>query len=202
MEFFFDFMSPYAYLASTQIDALARRHGREVAWKPVLIGVTVLQVMGLKPLMQTPLKSGYIEHDLPRMARLLGVPLVQRDMQGVNSVAALRAYLWLATADPALAKRFAAAVFERLWVHGLDITQEADVAAASQACGVDAEALLEAIGRAEGKLALRTAVDDAIARGVFGAPFFIVDGEPVWGVDRLWMVEHWLRHGDWEAHPR
>ena len=48
---------------------------------------------------------------------------------------------------------------------------------------------------------LRSAVDGAVARKVFGSPFFIVDDQPVWGVDRLWMVEHWLRHGSWERTP-
>ncbi len=198
MEFFFDFVSPYAYLASTQIDALAARHGRQVQWKPFLIGVTVLQVMGLKPLMETPLKSAYIAHDKPRMARLLGVPLVQRDMQGVTSVAACRAYLHLARDDADLAKRFARCVFERLWVQGQDITAPGDVAAACKAAGIDAGPVLDAIASAPAKQALRDAVDEAVRRQVFGAPFFIVDGEPIWGVDRLWMVEHWLRHHRWD----
>lgn len=197
MEFFFDFMSPYAYLASTRIDSLAERYGREVEWKPMLIGVTILQIMGLKPLMETPLKSDYVAHDKSRMAQLLGVPLVQREMRGVNSIAASRAYLWVAKQDAALAKRFARQVFDRLWVQGLDITAPADVGEACAAAGVDAAAALAAIATAEGKQALRSAVDEAVARGVFGAPFFVIDGEPIWGVDRLWMVEHWLKHGRW-----
>jgi 2-hydroxychromene-2-carboxylate isomerase len=198
MDFYFDFMSPYAYLASTRIDAVAAAHGREVAWKPVLIGVTVMQVMGLKPLMQTPLKAGYIAHDKPRMARLFGVPLVQRDMAGVNSVAAMRAFVWLQQQDAALAKRFARAVFEQLWARGEDITSPQDVRKACVAAGVDADAALAAIATQPVKDALRAAVDQAIAQGVFGTPYFVVDGEPVWGVDRLWMVDHWLRHHSWD----
>lgn len=201
MEFFFDFVSPYAYLASTQIDALAQRHGRQVQWKPVLIGVTILQVMGLKPLMETPLKSAYIAHDKPRMARLLGVPLAEPDMRNVNSVAASRAYLWLARADASLAKRFARGVFERLWVRGQNITAPQDIAQVCVACGIDAPPVLAGIALAEAKQALRAAVDDAVARNIFGTPFFVVDGEPVWGVDRLWMVEHWLSHGSWDPAP-
>lgn len=197
MEFFFDFVSPYAYLASTQIDALAERHGRQVEWKPILIGVTILKVMGLKPLMETPLKSAYITHDKPRMAKLLGVPLVQPNMRGVNSIAASRAYLWLAARDAALAKRFARCVFERLWVQGLDITSPRDVGEACRAAGADAAEILVAIESDEIKQALRTEVDQAVTRAIFGVPFFIVDGEPIWGVDRLWMVEHWLTHGNW-----
>ena len=57
IDFYFDFISPYGYLASTRIEHIAARHGRAVAWRPFLQGVTVLQVMGLKPLLETPLKS-------------------------------------------------------------------------------------------------------------------------------------------------
>ncbi len=66
---------------------------------------------------------------------------------------------------------------------------------------MDRTALLGAVASAEMKAALREAVDEAIAKGVFGVPTFIADGEPIWGVDRLWMLEHWLRHGDWSPHP-
>ena len=69
--------------------------GRPVAWHPFLLGVTVLQVMGIKPLMETPLKSDYLVVDRPRMARLLGVPLTIPDLDGVNGVAASRAFYWL-----------------------------------------------------------------------------------------------------------
>ena len=74
IEFYFDFISPYAYLGSTQIDAVAARHGREVDWKPVLIGITIMRIMGIKPLMDTPMKQDYLRHDGPRMAQLFGVP--------------------------------------------------------------------------------------------------------------------------------
>jgi 2-hydroxychromene-2-carboxylate isomerase len=65
------------------------------------------------------------------------------------------------------------------------------------ALGVDRAALLAAIESPEMKAALKEAVDAAIAKGVFGVPTFIADGEPLWGVDRLWMLEHWLKRGNW-----
>jgi len=160
--------------------------------------VTVMQVMGLKPLMETPLKKDYIAHDKPRMARLLGVPMVQPDMQGMSSVNAQRAYLWLLDQQPTAARRFAHGAFQRLWVHGQGITQDEDLRQLCDAVDVDAAAVLQAIRADSAKQALREAVDQAIARGVFGTPFFIVDNEPIWGVDRLWMIEHWLSHGRWE----
>ena len=123
IEFYFDFISPYGYLGSTQVEALAARYGRTVDWKPVLLGITVMKVMGLKPLPETPLKKDYILIDKPRMATLLGVPLVEHGLKGVNSLAASRAFLWLKAQDPALAVRFAHRIYERLWVQGKDIME-------------------------------------------------------------------------------
>jgi 2-hydroxychromene-2-carboxylate isomerase len=200
IEFYFDLISPYGYLGSTQIESLAARHGRTVDWKPVLLGITVMKIMGLPPLMQTPLKKDYVLRDKDRMAKLLGVPMAGHGLEGVNSLAASRAFLWLKAKDPALAKRFAQRIYARLWVEGRDITPAVAVADEAAAQGVDRNALLAAIDSAEMKQALKDAVEEAVGRGVFGVPTFIVDGEPIWGVDRLWMLEHWLRHGDWAPH--
>ena len=200
IEFYFDPISPYGYLASTQIEALAARYGREIDWKPVLLGITVMKIMGLPPLMQTPLKKDYVRRDKDRMAKLLGVPMVQHAVEGVNSLAASRAFLWLKAKDPLLAVRFAHRIYERLWVLGLDITPAEAVADVAAALGVERAALLAAIDSAQMKDALKGAVAAAVAKGVFGVPTFIVDGEPIWGVDRLWMLEHWLAHGDWAPH--
>ncbi len=196
--FYIDFISPYAYFGSTQIEALAARHGRSVDWRPVLLGITVLKIMGLKPLPDTPLKGPYLHDDAIRMARLFGVPFRHHGLTGINSVAALRAFLWLKAKNPELAKRYAERVFARLWVHGKDITAAEDCADAAVPLGIDAHSLKSAITTEAAKGALKTAVDEAIAQGVFGVPFFIVDGQRIWGGDRLWMLEHWLRHGSWD----
>ena len=201
IDFYFDFISPYGYLAAARIEAIAGKHGRSVAWHPFLLGVTVLQVMGIKPLMETPLKSDYLIVDRPRMARLLGVPLTIPDLDGVNGVAASRAFYWLAERDGEVAKALARRLLERLWVEGQDITDPATVAAEAVALGVDGDTLAAALGDPRVKDRLRQAVDAAIARKVFGSPFFIVDDQPIWGADRLWMIEHWLRHGSWERTP-
>ena len=200
IEFYFDPLSPYGYLATTQIEAIGARHGREVDWKPVLLGITVMKVMGLPPLMQTPLKKDYVAHDKSRMAKLLGVPMVDRPeglAAGINSLSACRAFLWLKQSDPSLARRFAKQICARLWAEGKDITAAETVADEAATFGADRGAVLAAIDSPEMKAALKAAVEAAVAKGVFGVPTFIVDGEAIWGVDRLWMLEHWLRHGDW-----
>ena len=198
IEFYFDFISPYGYLAATRIETLAGRFGRSVEWHPFLLGITVMKVMGLKPIMETPLKSDYAVIDRPRMARLFGVPLAIPDMTNVNSLAASRAYYWQRERDPALAKRLADRLLHRLWAEGRDITHPDAVVDEATALGVDGAALHAALRDDRVKELLRAAVDRAVERKVFGSPYFIVDGEPIWGVDRLWMVEHWLARGNWE----
>jgi len=198
IDFYFDFISPYGYLASTQIEKIAAKHGRNVEWHPFLLGVTVMNVMGLKPIMETPLKSDYALIDRPRMAKLFGVPLVIPDLDGVNSLAASRAYYWIRQSDPVLAKEFAKRVFHRLWVDGKDITDVDAVIVEAAAVGIDGDALRDGLRDARTKALLRDAVDQAVDRRVFGAPFFIVDDEPIWGIDRLWMLEHWLAHASWD----
>jgi 2-hydroxychromene-2-carboxylate isomerase len=133
------------------------------------------------------------------MATLLGVPFSEHGLKGINSVNAARAFLWLKAQDAELAVRFAQRIYRRLWVDGRDITAPEASAEEAQALGIDPAGLLQAIERPEAKDALKDAVQAAIDRGVFGTPYFIADGEPLWGVDRLWMLEHWLRHHDWAA---
>ena len=198
IDFYFDFLSPYGYLAATQIEDIAARYDREAEWYPFLLGVTVMNVMGMKPIMETPLKSDYALIDRPRMAKLLGVKLVIPDMEGVNSVAASRAYYWQREKDPELAKTLAMRLFRRLWVDGKDITEAEAVIEEAEALGIDGAALSEGLKDSRVKALLRDAVDKAVARKVFGAPYFIVDDEPIWGLDRLWMLEHWLAHGSWD----
>ena len=198
IEFYFDFISPYAYFGSTQIDALAERYGRKVDWCPVLIGITILKIMGLKPLLQTPLKGDYLYRDAPRVARLLGVPFRHHGLKGINSLAASRAYLWLKARDIQLARRFAISMFRTLWVESRDITPPEVSADIGESLGLRRADVLAAVEGDEAKQALKAAVDTAIAKGVFGVPYFIADGEAIWGGDRLWMLEHWLAHRSWD----
>jgi len=195
IEFYFDPISPFAYLGSIQIERLAAGLNRQVEWKPVLIGVTILKVMGLKPLPETPLKGPYLRHDAVRLAEYFDVPFRYHGLTGINSLAALRAFVLLKERDAGLAKLLAQKVFSRLWVRGLNMTETDDIADEAKDLGVDVPMLLRDIETDYAKDALKRQVDAAIQAGVFGVPYFVVDGEPIWGVDRMWMVEHWaIRH--------
>ena len=197
IEFYFDPISPFAYLGSVEIESVAQRLGREVRWKPVLIGITILKVMGLKPLPETPLKGPYLKHDAVRLAEYYGIPFRYHGLSRINSLAALRAFVVLNERDPRAAKMLAQKLFERLWVRGQDITAATDVAEEANALGLDAAALTRELDGEAAKELLKRQVDAAIEAGVFGVPYFVVDGEPIWGVDRMWMVEHWATRHRW-----
>lgn len=196
VDFYFDFSSPYGYLAAQRIDALAARHGREVAWRPMLLGA-VFKTTGAEPLVKVPLKREYADRDLRRSARLLGVPFTLPPGFPFASVAACRAYYWLAERDPGRATELARALYRAAFAEGRDISGAEAVAEAAAGLGVERMALLDALQEPRVKERLRAEVEAAIERGVFGSPFVFVDGEPFWGHDRLDHVERWLATGGW-----
>jgi 2-hydroxychromene-2-carboxylate isomerase len=196
IEFYFEFASPYGYLASTQIDAIAARHGRTVAWHPIMLGAAFKET-GARPLTRTPLKGPYLLHDVPRFARLLGVPLRLPPVIPMNSLAASRACVWLEEADTEEAKRLAQALLHAHWGEGRDLSAPEAVAEVGAGLAVDRDALLAAMADQRIKDRLKELTQAAIERGVFGSPFVFVDGEPFWGSDRLDQVEEWLVTGGW-----
>jgi len=196
IEFYFEFASPYGYLASTQIDALAARHGRTALWHPIMLGAAFKET-GARPLTETPLKGPYLLHDVPRFARLLGVPLRLPPVMPMNSLAASRACIWLEEADPAQAKPLARALLHAHWGEGRDLSSPEAVAEVAAGLAIDRGALLAAVADQRIKNRLKEQTQAAIERGVFGSPFVFVDGEPFWGADRLAQIEAWLSRGGW-----
>jgi 2-hydroxychromene-2-carboxylate isomerase len=196
IDFYFEFASPYGYLASTQIDALAGRHLRTVAWRPIMLGAAFKET-GARPLTQTPLKGPYLLHDVPRFARFLGVPLTLPPVMPMNSLAASRACVWLEEDDPERANRLAKALFHAHWGEGRDLAAPKAVAEIAAGLGIERDGLLAAVADQRIKDRLKAETQAAIERGVFGSPFIFVDGEPFWGADRLPQVETWLARGGW-----
>ncbi len=194
--FYFEFASPYGYLASLQIDDIASRYDREVLWKPIMLGAA-LERTGSRPLVRIPIKKDYFLRDIRRCARLLDVPLRLPPVMPMNSLAASRAFWWLHETNPCLAKRLARALYRAHWGEGRDLSTPEQVAEVAATLGIDAEALIAAVGDPAIKARLRRETEDSLERGVFGSPFVIVDGEPFWGADRLEQMERWLATGGW-----
>ena len=196
IEFYFDFSSPYGYLAAQGVEALGTRAGRPVLWKPFLLGAVFPQV-GSKPLLDYPLKGAYSLHDMQRTARHLGVPFVMPDPFPFSSVAAGRAFYALTDSRPEAAKRLAQGLYAAVFGQGRSLGSAEAVLAVAADLGFDAEALGQAIAAPDLKARFRQEVETALARGVFGSPFFFVDGEPFWGHDRMAEVEAWAKTGGW-----
>lgn len=198
MQFYFDFISPYGYFASLRIEELAARHGRTVDWRPMLLGVAVLKVMGLKPLLDTPLKGDYVRRDVLRHARRHGLVL-GRDLNASvgNPLPPARAVYWVKRHQPALAAPLARALYHAFWAEGRDLSTPESLAQVRLPPGLDAQALVEGAASDEAATLLRNAVGAALQAGIFGSPTIVVDGEPFWGSDRLGEVDEWLATGGW-----
>ena len=195
IDFFFDFSSPYGYMAANKIDALAARYDRTVNWRPMLLGVVFKQT-GMAPLTQIPIKGDYSRHDFERSARFHGIPFRMPPVFPIASQAPSRIVLWARAQDPELAAKVALALYAAFFCDGKDISN-ADVAAdvAATVAGVNRASARASVDDPAIKDALKGEVDDAMKAGVFGSPFVIVDGEPFWGLDRFDQLERWLATG-------
>jgi 2-hydroxychromene-2-carboxylate isomerase len=196
VDFYFEFSSPYGYIASQLADALEQRIGRPLAWHPFLLG-PVFKMTGQAPLVDIPMKGAYSRRDFERSARWHGVAYAHPPKFPIGTVSALRAYYWTRERDAAQARKLAKALYRAFFAEGRDISAPATVLDVAQAAGIDRAALASGLEDPALKELAKQKVDAAIARGVFGSPFFIVDGEPFWGVDRLPMLEDWIRRGGW-----
>lgn len=196
VDFYFDFSSPYGYFAAAQIDALAAKHGRCVNWRPILLGA-VFKVNGQQPLPNIPMKGSYALRDMLRCARLQALPFRVPTKFPINSIAPCRAFYWQDAQDPVLAKQLALALYHAYFAEDLDISSPEITCNVAARLGIAPPALAAALNDATVKERARNAVDAAIARGVFGSPYMIVDSEPFWGADRLDQMERWLDKGPW-----
>ena len=195
IEFWFDFSSPYGYLASQKIEALAAKHGRAVDWHPMLLGVAFKQ-SGMAPLTQIPLKGDYSKRDFARSARFHGIDDFRMpDKFPIPSQAAARIVLWTKTRHPALAVKVIKTLYRAYFVDGRDISDPEVAADVAAGAAVDRAAARAAVDDPAIKDALKREVDGAIGRGVFGSPFVFVDGEPFWGIDRFDQIDRWLATG-------
>ncbi len=194
--FWFDFSSPYGYIASALIDEVAARHGRSVDWQPILLG-PIFKAVGTAPLASLPIKGDYARHDFARMARRHQVPFRLPAKFPVGTQAAARAFYLIADADAAIAREFARRTYRAYFADGRDIADTEEVLALAAESGADARALAVPLQGEEIKARVKAKVEEAMGAGVFGSPYFVVDGEPFWGVDRLPVLEEWLRTGGW-----
>lgn len=194
IDFYFDFSSPYSYIASEWIDALAARHARTVRWHAILLGAT-FQAAELKSPLSHPIKGEYSLLDFDRSARFENVPFKMPQQFPVASQNAARVFWWLHAQDGARARLWARHVFRALFTSGVNPGDVESLKGLAREFGVRPEEVEAVWSDPAWKAHLKKTNDDAIEAGVFGAPFFLIDGEPFWGNDRRAQMERWMEKG-------
>ena len=190
VEYFFDYVSPFAYLADTQLPALFARTKAEVVYRPFFLG-GVMQASKNSPPITVPNKGRYMFTDIQRWAKRYGVPANPNPHFPVNTLNAMRAAV--AAVDQPNFADFHRAMFRGVWVDGQNLADEAVLKSTIDAAGLDGAALLARSKDKAVKDTLRKNSEEAVERGAFGAPTFFVGDEMFWGNDRLDFLEETLK---------
>ncbi len=191
IEFYFDFGSPTAYLAYTQLPKIARECGAEIVWRPMLLG-GVFKGAGNQSPVLVALKGAWMWGDMERWARRYGVPLLKNPHFIINTLTLMRIAVGLQMRQPDLFQRYVDAMFHAMWVEPRNLGDATVVADTLQKAGFDAPALAALAADPEVKAKLIDVTDDAVKRGVFGAPTMFVGSDMFFGQDRLDFVREAL----------
>jgi 2-hydroxychromene-2-carboxylate isomerase len=191
-EFWFDFGSPAAYLASTQIAGIESATGARAVYKPMLLG-GVFQATGNHSPAAIPAKGSYIFGDFSRFARRYGVPLTVNPHFPINTLLLMRGAAGLQMREPGRFMDYCRAMFSAIWVESLNMNDPAVVGMALHKAGFDPQALLALANDPAVKDALKATTQEAVERGVFGAPTFFVGDQMFWGQDRIDFVKEALQ---------
>ena len=191
VDFYFDFGSPAAYLAATQLPHICADTGAELVWKPMLLG-GVFQATGNHSPAEIKPKGPYMTADLKRFARRYDVPFAHNPHFPINTLLLMRGATGIQMKEPARFGAYVDAVYHAMWVEPKNLNDPATVGAVLQNAGFDAAGLLALAGAQETKDRLKAVTQEAVERGVFGAPTMFVGDEMFWGQDRLDFVREAL----------
>lgn len=187
VEFLFDFGSPTAYLAYTQLPRIAAERGAEIVWRPILLG-GVHKASGNTSPITVAAKGRWMFDDIARWAKRYGVPFRMNPHFPINTVALMRGAVATQMKMPDNFMTYVDAVFKAVWAEPRNMGDPAEVGAVLKQAGLDAERIFALVGEQEIKDKLKENSDDAVARGVFGAPTFFVGKDMFFGQDRLDFV--------------
>jgi 2-hydroxychromene-2-carboxylate isomerase len=190
LEFYFDYGSPYSYLADTQVEAIAKRAGATLDRKPMLLG-GVFKSTGNHSPAELPAKSKWSAFDMPMWAHHYGVPFQRNPFFPVNTLALMRGAA--AAQIDGIFERYHPAMYKAMWIDGRNLNDIKEVAAVLAEAGIDAPKFGNRIQDQDVKDRLKSTTDEAVARGVFGAPTMFVDDMMFFGNDRLPFVEKALK---------
>ena len=193
LEFFFDFGSPTAYLAHTQLPALARECNADIVWRPMLLGGVFKATGNQSPVMIAP-KGKWMWQDMAQWARRYGVPLQIHPNFPANTLTLMRGAAGLQMKDPGRFLQYVDLVYRSMWGMGVDLGNPAILASTLQEAGFDAAAFTAMVGDPAVKAQLIATTDEAVKRGAFGAPTLFVGERMFFGQDRLEFVREALNN--------
>lgn len=190
VEFYYDFGSPYSYLASTQIERICDKYDADLDLKPFLLGGVYKETGNRAPL-EVPNKKAYMIKDVVEWARYYGVKLNFPDLFPLNSVKPMRGAL--VAKEKTKIRDYTRKLFELYWIYGKDLSQDEVLKDAVSELGIDSAWFLQRIGEQDIKDRLRDETNEAVKRGAFGAPTIYMGDRMFWGNDRLIFVEEYLK---------
>jgi 2-hydroxychromene-2-carboxylate isomerase len=191
VEFYFDFGSPASYLAATQLPHLCADIGAELVWKPMLLG-GVFQATGNQSPAAIAAKGPYVFEDLARFARRYGVPLQRNPHFPINTLLLMRGAIGMQMREPERFRAYVDAVYHAMWVEPCNLNDPATLAVALAGAGFDPASMIALANAQEVKDRLKAQTEEAVRRGVFGAPTMFVGDQMFWGQDRLDFVREAL----------
>ncbi len=191
IEFYFDFGSPTAYLAYTQLPKIAAEAGAELIYKPVLLGGIFQATQNASPMM-VPAKGKYMLRDLARFAARYGVPLQYNPHFPINTLQMMRGAVGVQQRMPQQFMTYVDTLYRGMWVDGLNLGDAAVLGATLAKAGFDPQAILALCGDPAIKDYLKSETEAAVKRGLFGVPVMFVGGDMYFGQDRLDFVREAL----------
>lgn len=187
VEFFFDYVSSYSYLANSQVASLG---ADEVVYRPVFLGA-IMTATGNAPPANVPARGKYLWQDLTRWARRYGIPFKMNPRFPQNTLGALR--LALTAQREEKFQPLHQMLFDSMWIYERDLADVAVLRELASDAGLDADRALAESSDQVIKDMLKANTDEAVARGAFGAPTFFVGDEMFFGNDRMDFVREALR---------
>lgn len=192
VEFFFDVGSPFSHIAWRALPEIAARNGAEIVWRPMLIGGVFKATGNVSP-MTIPAKGNYSTIDLHRWADYYGVPFQMNPHFPINTLPLMRGATAMLMRSPKALEAYLDAIYPAMFEQPVNLGEVQEIGKVLARAGIDPQALMAEIGSDAVKDKLKADTDEAVQRGVFGAPTFFVGKDMFWGQDRLMFVERALK---------
>jgi len=190
IDYYFTVLSPFAYLAGDRMEQVAQKHGASIAYKPVDIMTLFAQMGGTPPAQRHDSRKEYRMQELQRLSKLNGMAMNFQPSHWPTDQKPASALIVAAAKAGADAGALSRAVMRAVWVGEQDIAEDATLDAILSEIGIDRAALEPHLGDA--RAAFETMTAEGMADGVFGAPFYVVDGQRFWGQDRIDHLDAYL----------